>query len=71
MWLKIKDRETEYVVNFNNIICFAKTTNCKHEPCIELVITQGGINLVYNTEEHRDYIYESIIDKVQSIRMEI
>ncbi len=71
MWMTIKDKEIEYVINFSNVICFGKIQDCKKEPGIELATIQGGINLVYETEENRDEIYEKIIDWVQSIRIEI
>lgn len=60
MWITVQDKRQEYVINFENILFFIKTSDCKHEPGIDLVVTQGGINLSYDSEEERDSIYQAI-----------
>lgn len=66
MWISILDKEREYVINFENVIGFVKTSNCKHEAGIEIFIVQGGITLSYSTEEERDSVYDLLVLKLKS-----
>lgn len=60
MWITLVDREREYVINFDNIICFAKLSDCHGSPYLDLVIDSGAIQLFYNSEEERDTVYENL-----------
>ena len=60
MWIKLIDKNREYVINFNNITFFTKTRDCEHKPCIEVCMPQSGITLSYDSEEERDSIYENL-----------
>lgn len=69
MWITLLDKDREYVINFKNVIGFTKIMNCKHDPCIELFMSQAGITLWYDSHEERDSTYDLLIKKLGSIEI--
>lgn len=65
MWITIVDKNSEWVINFNNYQVFRKGKLCNGEPTIFLGNQNGSdLDLIYESPIERDEVYRKIRDRL-------